>query len=130
MSIASKVDEWVTKMRAKINDGGISVADLDQLHRSIVTDKKVIRQRLLYLHAASPNIRSNVVSMAEHEPRPDTITEITGASQEWPYDTVHDAILDGWQIVHFPDQRAPFDDTEIDILGYEFILQKLEEYDE
>ena len=26
--------------------------------------------------------------------------------------------------------RAPFDDREIDILGYEFILQKLEEYDE
>ena len=130
MSLASKVDEWVTKMRAKINYGGINVADLDQLHRSIITGKKITRQRLLYLHAASPNIRSNVVSMAEHEPMPGTITEITGASQEWPYDTVHDAILDGWQIVHFPDQRAPFDDTEIDILGYEFILQKLEEYDE
>jgi len=33
-------------------------------------------------------------------------------------------------VIQFPDQRAPFDDREIDILGYEFILQKLEEYDE
>ena len=40
---------------------------------------------------------------------------------------MHDAVLDGWQVVHFPQQLAPFDDREIDVLGYEFVLQKLEE---
>ena len=33
--------------------------------------------------------------------------------------------LDGWQVIQFPNQLAPFDDREIDILGYEFILQQM-----
>jgi phytanoyl-CoA dioxygenase PhyH len=92
--------------------------------------KKAVRQRLLYLHAATPSIRSAVVGMALHEPVRGSATQITTEGQEWPYASVHDAILAGWQVIHFPDQRAPFDDREIDILGYEFILQKLEEFDE
>ena len=36
----------------------------------------------------------------------------------------------GWRVVHFPQQRAPFDDREIDVLGQEFILEKLEEFDD
>ena len=47
-----------------------------------------------------------------------------------PYLNVHDAIVDGWRVVHFPQQRAPFDDREIDVLGQEFILEKLEEFDD
>jgi hypothetical protein len=90
--------------------------------------QKSVRQRLLYLHAATPSVRSPVIGMALHEPVPGSVTQITTEGQEWPYATVHDAILDGWQVIQFPEQRAPFDDREIDILGYEFILQKLEEY--
>jgi hypothetical protein len=92
--------------------------------------RRAIRQRLLYLHASTPSIRSRVIGMALHEPVPGSITEITPEEPEWPYTTVHDAVLDGWQVIHFPQQLAPFDDREIDILGYEFVLQKLEAYDE
>jgi hypothetical protein len=95
-----------------------------------VNGRKVVRQRLLYLHAATPSLRSQVIGMALHEPVRGTLTQITTEGQEWPYGTVHDAILDGWHVIQFPEQRAPFDDREIDILGYEFILQKLAEYDE
>lgn len=91
---------------------------------------KKIRQRLLYLHAATPSIRSKVIGMALHEPVRGSITELSGQPQDWPYATVHEAILDEWQVVHFPNQLAPFDDREIDVLGYEFILQKMEQYDE
>ncbi len=94
------------------------------------THRKKVRQRLLYLHAATPSIRSKVIGMALHEPVRGSITELSAHSQEWPYATVHDAILDEWQVVQFPVQLAPFEDREIDILGYEFILQKLEEYDD
>jgi hypothetical protein len=86
-------------------------------------------QRLLYLHAATPSIRSKVIGMALHEPVRGSITELSPLPQEWPYATVHDAILDEWRVVQFPVQLAPFDDREIEILGYEFILEKLEEYD-
>ena len=123
------IDRWIDEARAKLEDGGIQQGDLDQLHQIINANWVHTRQRLLYLHAATPGIRSQVIGMALHEPVQDSVTEIVTVEQEWPYNTVHDAILDGWQVIHFPDQRTEFDDREIDILGYEFILQKLEVYD-
>ena len=123
------IDRWIDEARAKLKNGGFQKEDLDQLHRIISVDRKGIRQRLLYLHAATPGIRSQVIGMALHEPIEGSVTEIVTEEQDWPYNTVHDAVLDGWQVIHFPDQRTEFDDREIDILGYEFILQKLEVYD-
>ena len=122
------IDRWIDEARAKLEDGGIQGGDLDQLHRIINANRVHTRQRLLYLHAATPGLRSQVLGMALHEPVQGSVTEIVTVEQEWPYNTVHDAILDGWQVIHFPDQRTEFDDREIDILGYEFILQKLEVY--
>ena len=123
------IDRWIDEARTKLEDGGIQGGDLDRLHRIINANRVHTRQRLLYLHASTPAIRSQVIGMALHEPVPESVTEIVTVEQEWPYNTVHDAILDGWQVIHFPDQRTEFDDREIDILGYEFILQKLEVYD-
>ena len=123
------IDRWINEAHAKLKNSGLQKGDIDQLHQIINAARKSTRQRLLYLHAATPSIRSQVIGMALHEPVQGTVTEIVTADQAWPYNTVHDAILDGWQVIHFPDQRTEFDDREIDILGYEFILQKLEVYD-
>jgi hypothetical protein len=84
------------------------------------------KQRLLYLHADSPSIKSGIIAMALHEPVKGHQIELK-LEKDWPYGCVHDAIVDGWRVIHFPDQRAPFDDGEIDVLGYEFILEKWEE---
>ena len=123
------IDKWIDEARAKLENSGFQKGDLDQLHRIISANRSGTRQRLLYLHAATPSIRSQVIGLALHEPVEGSVTEIMTEEQDWSYDTVHDAILDGWQVIHFPDQRTEFDDREIDILGYEFILQKLEVYD-
>jgi hypothetical protein len=88
--------------------------------------RKGPRQRLLYLHADSPSIKSSLVAMALHEPVKGDNVQLN-INEPWPYNCVHDAIIDGWRVVVFPDQRAPFDDGEIDVLGYEFILEKWEE---
>ena len=122
------IDRWIDEARAKLEDGGIQQEDLDRLHQIINANRVHTRQRLLYLHAATPGIRSQVIGMALHEPIEGSVTEIVTEEQDWLYNTVHDAILDGWQVIHFPNQRTEFDDREIDILGYEFILQKLEVY--
>ncbi len=122
------IDRWIDEAHAKLENGGLQTRDLDRLHQIINTNQLHTRQRLLYLHTATPGIRSQVIGMALHEPTPGSVTEITTEGHEWSYNTVHDAILDGWQVIHFPDQQTDFDDREIDILGYEFILQKLEVY--
>ena len=122
------IDRWIDEARTKLKDGGIQGGDLDQLYQIINTNRVHTRQWLLYLHAATPGIRSQVIGMALHEPIEGSVTEIVTEEQDWLYNTVHDAILDGWQVIHFPNQRTEFDDREIDILGYEFILQRLEAY--
>jgi hypothetical protein len=84
------------------------------------------RQRLLYLHARTPNVFSDILGYTPIEPVKGYQTGITAEAPEWPYHTIHDALVDGWQIVQFPHLQAPFDDRDLDVVGYEFILQKME----
>jgi len=86
------------------------------------------RQRLLYLHARTPSVFSAIIGYTPIEPVKGYRAEISAGETEWPYETVHDAIVDGWQVVQFPHLQAPFDDRYLDIVGYEFILQKIQPY--
>ena len=125
MSTLSKsITTWLQAAQAKAANGGVTTDDLLQLQR--IAQKATPRQRLLYLHARTPSISAPVIGMAQHEPTPggsDTLRSV----DEWPYETVHEAVVDGWQIVQFPNPMAPYDDRELNYVGYEFILQKLEE---
>ena len=84
-----------------------------------------MKQRLLYLHAGTPSVFSRVIGLTIIEPTAGYQAEIRAEEQEWPYATVHEALVDGWQIVQFPQQQAPIDDTDLDVIGFEFILQQL-----
>ncbi len=85
------------------------------------------RQRLLYIHAKNPSVMSGVIAMTTIEPTEGFRLEIDAEQiDEWPYETVHAAIVDGWQVVQFPMQQAAYDDRDIDVVGYEFVLQKME----
>jgi hypothetical protein len=117
------------KARTDLKEGRLTLEDLDALEQLALDHQRPLRQRLLYLHASSPSIRSRVVAAAQHEPTPGSVTQIDPLAPEIPYESVFAAILDGWRVIHFPDQRAPFDDRDIDIVGYEFILEKREIYD-
>ncbi len=88
------------------------------------------RQRLLYLHARTPSVFSDIIALTQIEPVEGYAVEISAEPIEWPYKRVHDAIVDGWQIVQFPHLQAPFDDKDLDVVGYEFILQKMEGFEE
>ena len=83
------------------------------------------KQRLLYLHARTPSVFSEIIGLTLIEPIVGYRAEIDANTSDWPYDTVHDALVDGWQIIQFPHMQAPFDDRDLDVVGYEFILQKL-----
>ena len=89
-----------------------------------------IKQRLLYLSGQSTDPRSPAISQALHEPVDGTIVEIDPTSRGLDYATVHDAVVDGWRIVHFPDQRGSVHDSDVEVIGFQFILEKLEEFND
>ena len=84
------------------------------------------RQRLLYLHARTPSVYSGVLGMTQIEPVAGHSVEISADQLQFSYESVHEALVDGWQIVQFPHHQAPYDDGDLDMVGYEFILQKIE----
>ncbi len=122
--LRNTLESWLETAQSKLSNGGVTAADLDALRQALSSAQP--RQRLLYLHARGPSVTAPIIGMAEHEPIAgvkDTIRTRTN----WPYNTVQEAMIDGWQVIHFPQQMAPFDDRELDYAGYEFVLQKIEE---
>jgi hypothetical protein len=120
-----EISGWVERAKEKFESGTFKAEDFDELlNLAGNSNGSGACQRLLYLHSSSPNIRSGLIGHALHEPVQGSTTQIDPLAPELPYNCVHDAILDGWRVIHFPQQLAPFEDREIDIMGYEFILEK------
>ena len=126
-SLQQVIEDWAADARVKIEAGTISGTDLQTLLATVNEyGGSEVRQRLLYLHAASPSIYSGLVGGVLHEPEAGSIAQIDPMAPELPYHSVHEAVVDGWRVIHFPQQLAPFEDREIDVMGYEFILEKME----
>jgi len=121
--LARRIEEWVERVRT----GRVAEAELEEL-LALARGGRV-RQHLLYLHAGSPSIYAPLVGAALHEPEAGKRTQIDPLAPDLPYTCVHDALCEGWRVVHFPLQTAPFEDREIDIMGYEFILERMEVWD-
>ncbi|MCU7725976.1 hypothetical protein ODJ79_19810 [Actinoplanes sp. KI2] len=123
MTASADVRGQVASLREAFVSGTLRLADFDRLDAALA--RPAAQQRLLYLHALSPFLGSRVISAALHEPEPGRLAAIDPTTVDLPYETVHDAVVDGWHVVQFPQLRAPFDDEELDVLGYQFILQML-----
>ena len=119
------LSQWLQDARRHMRDGTFDAAVLEELTPIAAGP---LRQRLLYLHASSPHVYSLVLACDQIDPADDSPADID-VDPVFPYESVYQAMRDGWQVIHFPDQRAPIDDREIAVLGYEFILQKLEPSD-
>ena len=84
------------------------------------SDKKC--QDLLYLQAGSTSLTSQVHGMLLMQDG-EVADEVPDAD-DWPYQTVLEAIRDGWRVVQFPNQALLLDETRTFGLGSEFILEK------
>ncbi|MCX5662825.1 MAG: hypothetical protein NTW19_24345 [Planctomycetota bacterium] len=122
--------ETLTLAKTKLAQGKLTPADLDALVASVASAASAScgsgKQWILYIHAAHPSIHAETLSATLHEPAPDKVPQLDPLAKPIPYKSVHEAIRDGWRVIHFPNQRDAFDDREIDVVGYEFILEKLQ----
>ncbi len=113
------VKGWLDESRKKLQAGNFTEADLQRLE--VLLTKP--RQMVLYLYSKSTSMRSAIASWALYDP---TVSyKPTLPSQDAPYDSVIEAVNDGWRIVQFPRAELyQFSDVDNAYLGYEFILEK------
>ena len=79
-------------------------------------------QDLLYLQASSTSLTSPVHGMLLMEDG--EIAEEIPDAEDWPYQTVLEAVRDGWRVVQFPNLALLLDESRSYGLGCEFILER------
>ena len=116
-----RIQEWLDKLRA----GTLMEADLqqalDRLDRA--SDDSPKQQRLLYLNTGNTGVDSQVLGMALVENG--EILEGPDDVDEWPYNSVLEAMSDGWRVIKFPEMALLLQEDKTFGLGCEFILEKL-----
>ena len=116
-----QVKEQLEQCLDKFRVGTLTEGDLQQALENIDTVAKP--QRLLYLQATNTSVTSSVEGMSIVDG--DGVHNGPDEPDDWPYQTVHEAMLDGWRIVKFPEMTLMLvGENETYGLGCEFILEK------
>ena len=115
-----QVKEQLEQCLENFRAGTLTEQDLQQVLANITAAKP---QRLLYLQAANTSVTSTVEGMSIVDG--DGVHNGPDDPEDWPYQTVHEAMLDGWRIVKFPEMTLMLvGENETYGLGCEFVLEK------
>ena len=107
--------------------------------REPIRDGKM-KQKILVLYLHNPDLNSRVVAWSLYDGTsavPDAPEQDnrygapTGSAASPPYDSVVDAMRDGWRVVQFPQQFPAYPGMGYStaFLKYEYILEKMEDSD-
>ncbi len=121
IQVKEQLEQCLDKFRA----GTLTEQDLQQALENIngELDAAAKPQRLLYLQATNTSVTSSVEGMSIVDS--DGVHNGPDEPENWPYQTVHEAMLDGWRIVKFPEMTLMLvGENETHGLGCEFILEK------
>jgi hypothetical protein len=89
-----------------------------------------MRQKILVLYSANPDLNSGVVAWSMYDGTgKEKLT--TGDAEEPPYNSVVEAMRAGWRVIQFPQQFPAYPGMEYNTayLKYEYILELMEETD-
>ncbi len=116
-AIANKLDQAIAELRAGTLQESTLAAIRDEVAAGPAT------QDLLYLQASGTDVNSEVIGMrlvldGEVSDGPDD-------PDDWPYQTVVEAIRDGWRIIDFPNLALLLDESRTYAYGAEFVLEKI-----
>lgn len=79
-------------------------------------------QQLLYLQVATTGVDSAVIGMSLVADG--KVQEVPQDPGQWPYQTVLEAMADGWRVVKFPELALLLQEGQTIGLGCEFILER------
>lgn len=115
--------ETIETLVAELQQGTLTETSLREGVADIVGVDNPKQQDILYLQAVTTSPGAAVVGMLLvedgelHEGPPDP--------EDWPYQTVLEAVRDGWRIISFPNMALlTVDEKEFYGLGAEFILER------
>jgi len=86
------------------------------------------RQQLLILCSASPDLLSAVVAWSFYDGA-GSRTTMPGDGEKPPYNSVLDAMRDGWRVLQLPQpsQAAPGAEHHTSFLKWEYVLERIVE---
>jgi hypothetical protein len=117
-AIGREIERCIDELRR----GRLTEPSLQRL-LGLVAQNGPQRQDVLYLQANTTSPVSQVVGMRIIEGG--EISDGPSDPDDWPYQTVLDAVRDGWRIIKFPEIAQSMDESRTYGLGYEFVLEKL-----
>lgn len=115
--------ETMETLVAELQQGTLTEASLREGVADIVGADNPKRQDILYLQAVTTSPGAAVVGMLLVEDG--ELREGPPDPEDWPYQTVIEAVRDGWRIISFPNMALlTVDEKEFYGLGAEFILER------
>ena len=116
---AAQVSQWLGQLRR----GALTPADLEAALERLKRDgASPAAQRLLYLQTHTTDLESPVIGMAIVEDA--VVYDAPDDPDDWPYQTVLEAMSDGWRIIKFPEMALAYLDPDYGGMKWEFILEK------
>ena len=116
----NKIRRQVGRCLQELSQGTLTEAGLRAILDTL--DEVPPRQQLLFLRVNGSTINASVIGMLMLEN--DEITEGPLDPEEWPYETVIDAIQNGWRVIKFPELALWVDERLTYEAGSEFVLEK------
>ncbi|MCY3709215.1 MAG: hypothetical protein OXG26_09980 [Caldilineaceae bacterium] len=116
-----KVEQQLERCLEAFREGSLS-EEMLQAALEAAHGNEAKCQDILYLQAVSTSLASQVQGMLLIENG--EIAEEIPDPEDWPYQTVLEAVRDGWRVVQFPNLALLLDETRTYGLGCEFILER------
>ena len=115
--------ETMEALLTELQQGTLTEANMRKGMADVVGEDKPKRQDVLYLQAVTTSPGAAVVGMLLVEDG--ELREGPPDPEDWPYQTVIEAVRDGWRIISFPNMALlAVDEKEFYGLGAEFILER------
>ena len=113
----------MNSLMAELQRGELTPTQLCRGIADLIGQTRDKPQDILYLQARNTSPESQVVGMMRIEGG--TRVASPPDPEDWPYQTVLDAVTDGWRIISFPNlSLLAVDEKEVYGLGFEFILER------
>lgn len=116
-NVKQQVERCIEELRA----GNLAEESLQGILAAL-DDGQPRRQDLLYLQAVNTSVDSDLLGMRLVQDG--TASDGPDDPDDWPYQSVLDAIQDGWRVIEFPNLALLLDESRTYGLGCQFILER------